>query len=161
MHKQLQLLCILILMTLSHAQCGSGAGKLTEFKWILGKWQMKSGENYFVEEWKQINDSTFEGTSYKYPASDPSKKTPLEGVQLISKGGEVFYVPTVVGQNKGLPVYFKFTGKEKEEYVFENKEHDFPQRIIYIPLSKKQMNARVEGTVNERFNVLTLEYQRL
>lgn len=161
MHRPLHLLLIFIPLAFSSAHCSSAGGKLAGFKWILGKWQMQSGESYFVEEWKQINDSTFEGTSYKYPASDPSKKTPLEGVQLLAKGGEVFYVPTVVGQNKGQPVFFKFIGKEKGEYTFENKEHDFPQQIIYIPVSKNKLNARVEGTVNERFNTLTLEYERL
>lgn len=146
------------LALLCSGHCGGGKGKLAEFRWMLGKWKMEAGETYFVEEWKQINDSTFESSGYKYPAQDTAKKTALEPVRLIAKNGEVFYVPTV-GEQK--PVYYKFAGMEKEEYKFENKEQGFPQRIFYKPVSKKELYARVEGVLNERGTALEFEYNRV
>lgn len=155
--KQITLLLLSLIILLGSAHCG-GKGKLAEFRWMLGKWKMEAGETYFVEEWKQINDSTFESSGYKYPAQDTAKKTALEPMRLIAKNGEVFYVPTV-GEQK--PVYYKFAGMEKEEYKFENKEQGFPQRIFYKPVSKKELYARVEGVLNERGTALEFEYNRV
>jgi hypothetical protein len=34
---------------------------------------------------------------------------------------------------------------EENKFIFENKEHDFPQRIIYHFTSEKILNASIEG----------------
>lgn len=147
------------LFAFSGMQCAKN--KLSTFNWLLGTWKMETGETYFVEEWRKVNDSTFEASSYKYSAQDTATKIPLESVQLVWKKGNAFYVPTVTGQNKGQPVYFKFMGIEKQEFLFENKEHNFPQRIYYKPVSANQLYARVEGIYNERFTALEFEYNRV
>lgn len=155
----LSIVSIALFTSMSSMHCSSKS-KLADFKWILGTWKMFSGETYFVEKWSRLNDSVFVSNGYKYSAQDTATKTLLESVQLIVKNGEIFYVPVVGGENNGQPVYFKFTGKDKEkdEYTFENKEHHFPQRIIYKPVSKNQLYARVEGTLNDRFTAFEFEY---
>ena len=43
---------------------------------------------------------------------------------------------------------FKLVKWAANEAVFENPEHDFPQRIIYRRPNSKTLNARIEGTMN-------------
>ena len=57
--------------------------------------------------------------------------------------GEVFYVP-VVPHNEGA-VYFKMTEQSEDKVIFENPEHDFPQRIIYLRISNDSLHVKIEG----------------
>jgi hypothetical protein len=43
----------------------------------------------------------------------------------------VFYTPTVPDQNDAKPVPFRMVSYEGHVVVFENPDHDFPQRIVY------------------------------
>jgi len=47
-------------------------------------------------------------------------------------------------QNDGDEVIFKLTKHDDTSFVFENQEHDFPQRIIYINEGEDTMHARIE-----------------
>ncbi len=151
----------LTLLLFLNIGCTAKRGKLADFNWMLGLWKTDAGETIIFEEWTQISDSVFEGNGYKYPRADEAQKSSLESVQLISRSGDVFYVPTVIGQNQGQPVYFRFTGKSNNEYTFENNEHDFPQQIIYIPVSDSKLKARVEGNRNGQIAKLEFEYFRV
>ena len=61
------------------------------------------------------------------------------------KGDDLFYIPTVKNQNNGEPVSFKLVSGKNGEFVFENKQHDFPQRIIYRNPNPDSLYARIEG----------------
>ena len=63
-----------------------------------------------------------------------------EHLRIESRDGVLAYVPTIGGKQ----TIFKAVKITAEEAIFENPEHDFPQRIIYRK-SGTGLFARVES----------------
>jgi hypothetical protein len=134
---------------LFHAILFSQPEKFTQkdfnkFDWITGSWENISEKYSSFEMWEKINDSTFAGKSFTISGGDTVS---FESIEIQLNNGEIFYIPTVRGHNENKPVYFKLISLDKEA-IFENKEHDFPQRIIYKMDEKKILSASIEGTKN-------------
>ena len=55
---------------------------------------------------------------------------------------------------------FKLIRSTLDEVVFENKEHDFPQRVIY-KLQGEKMTGRIEGTMNGKERGIDFPYKRV
>jgi hypothetical protein len=77
--------------------------------------------------------------------------TILETVELVKEGNAVFYIPVAYGQNDDKPVRFALTGITASAYTFENREHDFPKRIVYDFISSGTLHAYIDdGTEKKR-----------
>ena len=74
-----------------------------------------------------------------------------ENISLVSQQDELLYIPAVSGQNNNQPVVFRCVSNNAGAMVFENKEHDFPQRIIYLNKRPDSLYARIEGTEKGKF----------
>jgi hypothetical protein len=98
-----------------------------------------------VEEWSRLNDSTYTGKSYMITATDSIS---LESIVLKKEGNDIFYIPTVKGQNNDQPVKFKLTSSSPNQLVFENPAHDFPQKITYTLESENSLLAEISGVIN-------------
>ena len=109
---------------------------------LEGTWEMKRDNGVLLEVWKRINATELQSHSFRIHGGDTSS---LETVRLIRKEDGIFYIPTVEGQNNNQPVNFKLISKDDNRFVFENKMHDFPNRIIYTFVSADSIVARVEG----------------
>lgn len=96
------------------------------------------------EEWTMLDDSTFVGSSYLQDGN--GKRKVLETMELRSRRGVSYYVPTVKGQNNNQEVVFKISNNEENKFTAENPEHDFPQRIYYELKSPNELKAQIEGT---------------
>lgn len=118
---------------------------LADAKWLLGKWENQTQRGKMVEEWMKVNDSTYNGKSYMITATD---SIPLESVVLKKEGQDVYYIPTVKGQNNEQPVKFRLTSGTAGSLVFENPAHDFPQKIAYTMESERSLVAEISGMVN-------------
>jgi len=102
---------------------------MATFAWLEGTWEMtKPNGSSTLEVWDQQNARTYSGEGLKVIQGDT---TLLETLLLYSDNQDTWYVPTVLDQNSGLPVRFKMVSDTANKYVFENAEHDFPQRIVY------------------------------
>jgi hypothetical protein len=117
--------------------------RLTAAKWLLGEWQNITPNGTYTETWIQETDSAFTGESYYIIEKDTpsSEKTRLE-----QHGQDLFYIPTVEGQNNNEPVPFKLTFLSQEQLVFENPKHDFPQKITYTRINSDSLVASISGT---------------
>ncbi len=100
---------------------------LSDFDWILGKWQINESNSF--EEWEKVDDDLYRGKGYQVRKNDTLI---TETINIVRRGKYLFFIPSVTDQNDGKPVEFKLLSKKKGKFVFENKEHDFPQRIIPI-----------------------------
>ncbi len=132
-------LTLLVLTLVSGA--GSRAAELSDLAWLEGTWQRETSRGPVYEHWERLSDNTWEGGSWRQ-ATDGPRRT-LEWLLLVKMGGELFYIPKV-GEN-ALPVPFKLTSLGDDRAVFENLDHDFPQRIIYQRRSDSAMHVRIEG----------------
>ena len=108
---------------------------------------MQTPKGPIYESWRSTGDNEMQGGSYKINGRDTIH---FEIVNLSKKPDGIFYVPVVKNENEGKPVAFKMISSNNYNFVFENKEHDFPQRIIYHIVNKDSVHAWIEGTENGR-----------
>jgi hypothetical protein len=110
--------------------------------WLLGTWENRE-ENYVASEnWQQLDDSTFTGTGLSLAGGDTVN---FEQIRIEERNGQLYYIPTVQGQNDGQPVQFTATSVTDTELVFENPGHDFPQKIAYTKITADSIVAVISG----------------
>lgn len=130
---------------------------LQQFLWICGLWQGDFGGKTVFEEWKQVSANSLQGRGYFLKDGDT---VITEKLRIEAKGGSVQYISDV-SHNEG-PVAFTLISAEEGRYVFENKEHDFPQRIIYVQRGSAHIDARIEGTDRQgKFRAIDYSFKRL
>jgi Domain of unknown function (DUF6265) len=135
--------------------CNQLYSQTDAFKWLVGTWKINNGATQIVEQWQQSNDSTFIGKSYFVKNSTDT--IPQETIKLAYRNGSWYYIPTVKNQNNGQPVYFKLIFLKASEFISENPEHDFPQRIAYRRIGK-QLFASIEGKRNGKYSKLNFDF---
>ena len=116
--------------------------KIKAANWILGNWENKSVDGNLTENWKKVNDSTFEAESYYIKEKDTLH---VEFITLQQRGEELTYSAAVQGQNENKPVAFKLSAETEKELIFENPKHDYPQKIVYTQITKGNLVARISG----------------
>lgn len=125
---------------------------------LQGLWKMETGRGAIYEEWNSTNDKKLTGKSYRINNTDTIV---MERIELYYDGNDIIYSPTVSNQNNQQPVPFKLISNTDGRYVFENKNHDFPQRIIYNLVSKDAVHARIEGMRNGQERGSDFKYSRV
>lgn len=115
------------------------ASRAQSFDWMLGEWTGTFSGAAISEVWTKRDESTIEGKGYVV-----GKDTIIKETLLIQKIGKHWvYIAAI---NDRAPVLFTMTSESNEkEIIFENKEHDNPQRIIYMKKENGEMHARTEG----------------
>lgn len=126
-----------------------------DMKWLVGTWKITKANGTLIEQWKITDDSTLAGVSYYVRGTDT---IPQEDVALIWRKGNWYYNPTVSNQNEEKPVSFKIIFFRGTEFVAENPNHDFPQKIYYR-LKGKELLASIEGTVKGKFEKRNFDFQ--
>ena len=110
-----------------------------------GKWKMEIENAEVFEEWSVIDDSELIAKSFTIENADTSIS---EMIYLKKFSDDWAYVAIPENQSITLFSLVNFTNKK---FTFENKEHDFPQRIIYEFHKDGKMTASIEGDVNGKF----------
>ena len=118
------------------------APAVEQLAWMAGSWEATRGKASIEEHWTQPAGGTLFGVNRTLVAG---KTKAFEFLRIETREEGIFYVAQPGGRP---PTDFKLTKLEKQEVVFENPEHDFPQRIIYRKESDGTLHARVEGKQN-------------
>jgi hypothetical protein len=121
---------------------------MEQMGWVIGEWESQRGNTQLHEVWIRVNDTLYLGKSFMLAGSDTVF---AESIRLELVNNQLHYTPTVRDQNGGMPVTFTLTSGQGHELVFENPNHDFPQRIIYANPSPDSLHARIEGLDNGTF----------
>jgi hypothetical protein len=66
-----------------------------------------------------------------------------ESLRLERLGDDVFY--TARPRQNLFPTAFRLIESDARRFVFENPEHDFPQRIVYERIGATKLHVRIEG----------------
>ncbi len=112
---------------------------------LPGLWE-STGNIRLFEEWWIINDSNLAGRSFSNNGNDTLL---LETMELKQTGGKWFYVALVAGQNESRAVSFTMTDAA-DAMVFENPDHDYPNRIIYKLEADTLLYARTENMASNK-----------
>jgi len=119
--------------------------QIKELAWLEGTWQNTTKDGVFTEQWTKVNDSVFTAKS----AVTKGKDTLFyETVVLDQQGDSLHYIVTTPKQNDARPVSFTLKSFTANSYIFENKQHDFPQRITYTKVTNDSIMAEISGTQN-------------
>lgn len=106
----------------------AGSGPLGEFSWLAGTWVADDPEGGRTEEtWAVPRGTVMLGNSH---TEGPDGSTRSWETMRIERHGEVVrYVASPMGVT--LETAFRAVENERGLVVFENPDHDYPQRITY------------------------------
>lgn len=111
-------------------------------KLFPGKWKMEIKNAEVYEEWEILSETELIGKNYSIK---DSLHTIGEKLYLKKFSDQWAYVAVPKNQLITLFTLIEHTNKT---FVFENKEHDFPQRIIYEFHKNGKLTSAIEGEVN-------------
>lgn len=139
------------------AGCTSAEEKMDQLKWMSGTWEgIDENELVFVEVWQKGSGNWYDGKGATLtPDGDTLFKEVLK-IELVE--GVPYYVATVP-ENPG-PVLFKMVEADETHCVFENTDHDFPQRIEYTLETKSTMLVKLEGVENGKPKTESLSFEK-
>lgn len=130
---------------------------LKQFNFMLGYWQTKTPKGKITENW-QTTPEGLTGKSYRHDLKGDS--TMMESVELKKAGNDIVFVVTGMEKDNEGTTSFKLVSGAKNRFVFENKAHDFPQRIVYENQGKDKLLAWIEGSVSGKLIKSEFNYKR-
>ena len=136
---------ILSLALISNAQKNSFT-ELADFDGMAGCWEHKEpGKGLFIsEQWMSPAGTSILGMGRTVKNG---KTVGFEFMRIEQNTDGIFFVARP-HENK-VETAFKLKNSTQNEVVFENLEHDFPQRVIYKLLGTKLV-GRIEGNQNSK-----------
>jgi hypothetical protein len=106
---------------------GYGRDEGTELpKWLTGAWARADGESWAEEYWTSPRAGIMIGASR---SGEGEKLQFWEHMRIVREDDGKLSFWAIAGDQK--PIRFVSTQKTAEEIVFENPDHDYPQRIHY------------------------------
>jgi hypothetical protein len=121
--------------------------------WIAGCWELIDGPRHIVEQWTPPEGATLMGVSRTVVNG---KTTEYEFLLIRERASGLEYVAKPSGQSEAT---FTATRASVLEVVFENRSHDFPQRIIYRK-EGEALKAAIEGLMGGQTRRLEFPYVR-
>jgi hypothetical protein len=113
---------------------------LNGLAWLSGCWEGRQGEAIIEEASSKPRGDSMVG--FGRTVKD-GKTTAFEFMQVREANGSLTYMPQPGG---GARVNFPLKDSFGERFTFENKDHDFPQRVIYERKGPGLLLAAIEGT---------------
>ena len=114
------------------------AGTLPE--WLRGSWRLESGRARIEEHWTAADGGIMVGMGKSVSAKG---KVSFEFLRIAEADGKLAYLAMPGGRP---PTTFPLKSIDASRVVFENLQHDFPQRISYWRAGEK-LCASTEGMV--------------
>ena len=123
--------------------------------WISGCWQQKSANGRLNEEqWMAPRGGTMLGMARTVRGDSLVE---YEQLRISERAGKAVYHAMPSGQP---PADFTAAAVSDTLVVFENPQHDYPQRIIYRKRGADSIVARIEGTMNGRFRAIDFPHAK-
>ena len=113
---------------------------LADLAWLTGCWEGRQGESVIEEVWSKPAGGSMLGFGRTV---NGGRTIAFEFMQVREENGSLTYMPQPQG---GARVSFPLKNSVGAKMTFENKEHDFPQRVIYERGGPELLNAAIEGT---------------
>lgn len=111
---------------------------LDDFKKLEGNWKGEGFGGLFHENWEQ-SSGKFRGHGFLIIEGDTIFQ---EKVSINESGEFIMYAST---GGKDYPTGFTLTEKSSSAWVFENPDHDSPQKLIYEFISDNELEIMVGG----------------
>lgn len=141
-------------MSLSGIAAVQAQSSLDRARWLTGCWEQTSGSRVVEEQWTAPRGGSMLGTSRTIA---DGTLTGYEFVLLREAVDGLVYEAHPAGQPGAA-----FPSREVSEtrVVFENPQHDFPQRIGYEKRGPDTLAAWIEGRAGARTRRIDFVYTR-
>jgi len=143
-----------LLLAISARAYAQDAG-VEKLAWLAGCWEINSSKAVIEEHWSKPSGLSMLGFSRTVRGG---KTTETEYLRIDEKDGGVVYTASPSGQ---ATTSFKAVKVSDSEVVFENAQHDFPQRILYRKQANGDVNARIEGTRNGQTRGIDFPFKKV
>ncbi|GGF04093.1 DUF6265 family protein [Flavobacterium limi] len=145
MFQKITLIALIVIFVSCQKKETAERDKIKKADWLIGNWENTSPDGVLTENWKKVNDSTFNAASYFIKGKDTIH---FENIVLAQKGEKLTYLATVKGQNDNKTVAFPSTSETDTKLIFENLQHDYPQKITYTKGANNTLTAEISGKLN-------------
>lgn len=133
---------------------GQPVASTVDVAFLAGCWKLEAKGRVVEEQWMAPGGGSLLGMSRTVVNG---KTTEYEFIQIRDLPEGLTYIAKPSNQPEARFVAISRTG---DEVVFENPEHDFPQRIRYR-LSGNTLHARIEGMQNGKPRGADFRYERV
>lgn len=123
---------------------------LKKLSWLKGKWSRVTANVEQFETWNIISDSILVGEGY-HLKSNNKKVTEKLTIKWLNK--KLVYIADVPHNKQ--PVIFENILLNDTLAVFENKSHDYPNKISYIKLNKRSYRVILDNNTGTNSRVMT------
>lgn len=138
MRLRVILLCLLLSQALVLAE--EKAFSINDLTWLKGCWSWSRNGRETTEHWLKPAGGTMLGISRTVA---DGKTVEFEFTQIRQEAnGEILFIAKPSGQPEAT---FKMIKGSTNEVIFENPQHDFPQRVIYRLQGDGSLLGRIEG----------------
>lgn len=148
----------LILMSFHLVGFAQSDSQFRKLSFLIGNWSFVGQKETIIEKWEWNKNSELNGISYSINHSGDSVL--LETILIHKEGSEIYYSPTGYQPGNTSTVSFKLVSEKGDTFIFENRNHDFPQRIVYRKLSDNEILAWIEGAINGKLKKIEFPYKK-
>lgn len=131
---------ILVAAGLAAPACASPQADVAALAWLAGQWRETRGEVTTTETWSRDESGALSGVGETVRAGRPPR---VERMSITAGPAGATFTALIPGQP---PTPFVRLPGPAGDAVFENRAHDFPQRVIYRRCGA-DLCARIEGTI--------------
>jgi hypothetical protein len=133
----------------------SAEPQIDKLAWLAGCWAIDGAEPGSEERWMPLAGGTMLGVSRTI---EQGKTVAFEFMEIRHlPDGKLAFVAHPSGQDTTV---FTALRVSDSEVVFENPEHDFPQRVAYAKDGASKLRARIEGTERGALRVIDFSMSR-
>ncbi len=116
---------------------------IDDLAWLSGCWAAANQEAGSGEQWMPPAGGTMIGVSRSVRDGET---VAFEFIRIVEReDGGLEFIASPSGQST---TSFFMLSLSDREVIFENPDHDFPQRIIYRLMSDEDLLGRIEGAID-------------
>jgi hypothetical protein len=127
---------------------------LANLRWMAGDWMGVDGGVEMEERWTEPRGGMMLGIHQDVKAG---KAVDFEFFRVAATPEGIVYFASPRGRPA---VPFQAIESKNRRVVFENKEHDFPKRIIYWAGDDGALHARIEGDAGDKEPAMEWTWKR-
>jgi hypothetical protein len=147
---------VLLLLIGASRPAGAAAGSVEALSWLAGCWKNDAAEPGSGEQWMAPAGGTMLGMSRTVRQGRTAEHEFMRVGPL--EDGTLAFIAHPSGQATAI---FPVLSLGETEVIFENLQHDFPQRVAYRLASQVSLVARIEGMSDGALRVIEFPMSRV
>ena len=153
--KHSALIASLVALAVLSAAPAPAADPLAGLAWLAGDWHGKDGPIEMEERWTEPRGGLM---LYVHRDVKDGRAVSFEFGRIApAADGTITYYASPEGK-PATP--FKLVESKDKRVVFENKQHDFPKRILYWLTPDGALHARIEGDPGDKEHAMEWVWTR-